>query len=97
MLEKHKAIRLHGDKLRKLNEKIYNRDKGCCVLCGAYVPEGAKAHHIIFKSHGGSDTEKNGVTLCQSEKNCHARAHGTEAKAIHRKLEKYINDYYSNM
>lgn len=96
MIEKVKVIRLKGDKLKKLNDKIANRDNNSCVLCGAYVAEGTKFHHIIYKSHGGGDEEKNGVTLCQSEKNCHGRAHGIEAKAIRAKLEKYINDYYFN-
>ena len=94
MIEKHKPIRLHGDKLRKLNEKIYNRDKEHCALYGEYVPPGQKFHHIDFKSSGGEDTEKNGVTLCM---NCHRLAHGEHAKAMREKLKKYINDYYSNM
>ena len=97
MLEKHKPIRLHGDKLRELNGKIYNRDNNSCVLCGAYVPEGTKFHHIDFKSQGGSDEEKNGVMLCETGANCHGtKAHGPNAKAIREKLKKYINDYYSN-
>ena len=93
MLEKHKPVRIHGDKLRELNERIYSRDNNSCVLCGAYVPEGTKMHHIILKSHGGEDSEKNCVTLCINK--CHRLAHGTEAKAIREKLKKYIHDYYN--
>lgn len=93
--KKKKPGRLYGDDLRELNDLIWERDGGCCVLCGAPVPRGTKFHHILFKSHGGTDDEKNGVTLCQAGRNCHTtRAHGPEAKEVRKTLEKYISDTY---
>lgn len=58
-LEKRKAIRLKGRKLIELYRAVYERDGGCCVNCGAAIPEGTIPHHIIHKSLGGEDTMEN--------------------------------------
>ena len=48
----------------------YCRDNPYCEICGYF---GTPAHHIIFKSHGGSDLPENLITLCADH---HAKAHG---------------------
>ena len=93
MFPKTEIIRLAGPKLHDLNDLIYERDGGCCVLCGKAVPYGSKFHHIIFRSHSGSDVEQNGVTLCLD---CHKKAHGVKAKSIKNQLQEYIRRYYGN-
>jgi len=45
-----------------------------CEVCGA---EGVDVHHIIFRSHGGSDTIDNLMALCRE---CHNREHFGRAK-----------------
>jgi len=56
---KRKPIRLKGRALRRIYEAVYDRDGGCCVKCGAWIPRGTIPHHIIHKSQGGEDTMDN--------------------------------------
>ena len=69
---KHKPIRLKGKKKIDLYKQVYERDGGCCVKCGRYVPPGTIPHHKVFKSHGGDDTLENLELLCMD---CHRRIH----------------------
>ena len=55
MMLKTKKVILTGKKQRLLHEEVYQRDGGCCAICGAPVPEGVKAHHEPPKSQGGQD------------------------------------------
>ena len=43
-LQKHKKKRLTGKPLAALNQKIYDRDGGCCIICGAYIQPGENFH-----------------------------------------------------
>lgn len=54
----------------------YERDEGLCVLCGAAASE---VHHIEFRSHGGLSNLSNLACLCRD---CHTKAHGSDAKKI---------------
>jgi len=76
-LQKRKAIRLKGQAKIKLYQRVYKRDHGCCVECGAWIPPGTIPHHIIFKSQGGEDTEENLEMRCPV---CHGKAHGINVK-----------------
>lgn len=91
---KHKQVRLHGQALKKLVEAVYERDRGCCVNCGCYVPEGTKPHHVIFKSHGGGDTENNLVTLCNI---CHYKVHHGSGKDVQDKCERLLAFLYDEV
>lgn len=60
------------------NTKAYvlNRDKYTCQYCkGKSKDSRLEVHHIIFRSHGGSDEEENLITLC---KTCHDDLHEGE-------------------
>ena len=59
----------------------YERDKGLCVLCGAMATE---VHHIEFRSHGGLSNLNNLACLCRD---CHTKAHGSDAKKIREVLK----------
>lgn len=77
--EKRKRIRLHGKKLKELNDAVYRRDDGNCVLCGAYVEEGTKFHHEPCGVYKSDEIEK-AVLLCPA---CHyARHHTSQAGKI---------------
>jgi len=54
-----------------LARKVMTRDRGC-ILCGA---SSVDLHHIVFKSHGGIDDERNLVCLCRK---CHETVHSDE-------------------
>ena len=60
-IPKTKIIRLKGQKLAKLNERIHQRDQHKCIYCGNRVDPGEKFHH----EHNGikSDQIEYGVLL----------------------------------
>lgn len=73
-IPKHPRIKLSPQKYKALCKLVDERDDGCCVICGK--SGAADHHHIIFRSHMGSDTEENLVLLCHS---CHMnKVHGDE-------------------
>lgn len=55
----------------KLTDFIINRDGNSCQKCKA-VGVKLHVHHIQFKSHGGSDSPDNLISLC---KKCHSFIH----------------------
>lgn len=50
---------------------VLHRDNYTCQCCGKKNCQ-LQTHHIIFRSHGGSDDESNMITLC---KECHKGVH----------------------
>lgn len=68
---------------------VYERDGGCCVLCGR--PGNPEAHYIS-RAHGGLGIEQNIVTLCRP---CHRRYDQTiERDAIREILRDYLMSKY---
>jgi len=77
---KIKPIRLKGAAMSALRREVYERDGGCCVVCGRWVPlEGGlweRAHlaHIKSRGAGGGDVIDNVQIKCAE---CHLnREHG---------------------
>jgi 5-methylcytosine-specific restriction endonuclease McrA len=73
--QKPKTIRLKGKALQKLKLQAYERDCGCCVVCGVWLPlldyEGqfniytcAHMAHKKSKGSGGSDNLDNVEIKC---------------------------------
>jgi len=62
--------RLRLSEGRNFRAKVLWRDNYTCQHCGA--KEELNAHHIRKKSEGGTNTPKNGITLC---KKCHDELH----------------------
>lgn len=62
----------------------YERDNGCCVICGARATE---VHHIVFRSQMGLSNLSNLACLCAE---CHRNAHGVHAKEIRKYLQEKI-------
>lgn len=88
MFSKHKHVRLRGEALRSLVDAVYERDQHKCVVCGRWVEEGHKPHHVIYKSHGGGDELGNLVLLCDA---CHHEIHcGKNTVELRDKLERYL-------
>ena len=52
-------------------EAVLHRDNYTCQCCGKKHVR-LEVHHIIFRSKGGSDDERNLITLCES---CHKAIH----------------------
>lgn len=60
---------------------VLNRDNYTCQCCkGKHKDSKLEVHHIVFRSHGGSDEESNLITLCHT---CHKALHSGK---IHPKL-----------
>ena len=52
---------------------VLNRDNYTCQYCkGKHKDNKLEVHHIVFRSHGGSDEESNLITLCHT---CHKDLH----------------------
>jgi hypothetical protein len=48
-----------------LKRAVWNRDQGCCVVCGAALSEDFwEAHHRRFRSRGGRDELVNLIAVC---------------------------------
>lgn len=62
---------------------VIERDASCCRICGRFV-ETPALHHIVFRSHGGSNDESNLVTLgWLPGHDCHLQyAHGPQARQM---------------
>jgi RNA-directed DNA polymerase len=62
---------------RQLLEYLYNRQKGCCALCGELIQpqSGWHAHHIVPRHIGGKNTGDNLVLLHPT---CHESVHLTD-------------------
>ena len=62
----------HGKKfqLANLREAVFTRDRYTCQVCGKSVKDGVilHAHHIIYRSNGGTDRINNLMTVCDK---CH--------------------------
>ena len=71
-MSRPKAARLPLDPVsyESLRQLILRRDGWRCQSCGTMT--NLEVHHREFRSHSGSDSEENLITLCSG---CHARAH----------------------
>lgn len=89
-IPKTKIIRLKGQKLAKLNERIHQRDQHKCIYCGDRVDPSEKFHH----EHNGikSDQIEYGVLLCMD---CHTeRHHGKKCNDVKEYCRKYLINLY---
>jgi 5-methylcytosine-specific restriction endonuclease McrA len=71
---------------------VLSRDKYSCQKCEANKA-GTKlhVHHVVFRSHGGTNSPDNLVTLCES---CHAKIHAhknAEKESLKLQSKKKIN------
>ncbi len=69
---KRPLIRLEAKEYRILCNKVLERDQWRCQICGSM--RHLQIHHKEFRSHSGSDTEENLITLCDE---CHRHLHRT--------------------
>jgi ATP-dependent DNA helicase RecQ len=63
-------LRLDPASYESLRQQILRRDGWRCQSCGAM--SNLEVHHRKFRSHSGSDSEDNLITLCAT---CHANEH----------------------
>lgn len=74
-----------------VKRRVYERDGGRCVLCGA--PGGPVAHYQS-RAQGGLGIEENVVTLCRD---CHRSCDQTAARPyLRRTLAEYLRNQYAD-
>lgn len=83
-----------------VKKKVWERDGGCCVVCGNSYNVMPNAHYISRK-HGGLGIEQNIVTLCTelTKNKCHRKYDfGTkqEHENIGKIIKKYLKSKYSD-
>ncbi len=83
-----------------VKKKVWERDKGCCVVCGNSYNVMPNAHYIS-RTKGGLGIEQNVVTLCTelTENKCHRKYDfGTkeEKELIGSIIKEYLKSKYDN-
>lgn len=76
---------------------VLNRDDYTCQYCkGKHKDSKLEAHHIVFRSQGGSDEESNLITLCHTcHKDLHSRKITPKFKGKKRGTLKYATQMNS--
>ena len=72
---------------------VFTRDGYRCVCCGRGIEDGAilHAHHLIYRSLGGTDRMKNLVTVCER---CHTPANHQKGGLLWELMKKYrVKDF----
>jgi 5-methylcytosine-specific restriction endonuclease McrA len=65
-----RRVRLDPIAYEDLRQQVLRRDGWRCQLCGTMA--NLEVHHKRFRSHSGSDSEENLITLCAR---CHSSSH----------------------
>ena len=84
----------------KVKKIVWERDEGCCVVCGCNQNVMPNAH-FISRNKGGLGIPENVVTLCTefTPNKCHRKYDfGTkdEREKIGQKIEDYLRSQYSD-
>lgn len=77
-----------------VKKKVFERDNGCCVICGNSYNVMPNAHYIS-RAKGGLGIEENIFTACTrlTENDCHYRFdNGSKEEKI--KLRKIVRNYF---
>ncbi len=80
-----------------VKKKVWERDDGCCVICGNSYNVMPNAHYIP-RSKGGLGIEENIFTACTrlTKNDCHYRFdNGTKEEK--RKLKEIVKTYFQNI
>ena len=85
---------------QKVKQRVFERDGGCCVLCGNRINVLPNAH-LIRRSQGGLGIEENILSLCGNftQNMCHYKFdNGTkiEKEVMKAKLVDYLKSKYPN-
>ena len=83
-----------------VKRKVWERDKGRCVVCGNSYNVMPNAH-ILSRAKGGLGIETNIVTMCTNFTNnkCHYyydNGSREQREKIYKKIEEYMKGYYKN-
>jgi len=73
----------------KVKRQVFERDNGCCILCGR---KGSPNAHYISRAQLGKGIPENIVTLCEK---CHYRLdHTVERENLLAFVKAYLDGFY---
>lgn len=89
--KKHKLTK-NTDITQKVKEKVFERDNGCCVICGNNYNVMPNSHYIR-RSQGGLGIEQNIFTACTrlTKNDCHYRYDNN--KCTQEEIDRVINHF----
>ena len=73
--QKRPPVRLEGAAYDALKLRVFVRAHGLCEDCK--TARATDPHHVVFRSHGGDDSEENLRALCRP---CHDARHGLRTR-----------------
>lgn len=74
---------------KKTKERVFERDMGACIFCGA---PGLPEAHYIPRSHGGLGIEQNIVTACRQ---CHYKLdNSTKRQQMLQRAAEHLRRFY---
>lgn len=79
---------------KKVKEKVYERDNGCCVICGQ---RGMPNAHYISRARGGLGIEQNIVTLCHKCHYAYDFGNASERESCKYIIKEYLTSCYPNL
>lgn len=79
---------------QEVKVKVWERDKGCCIICGS--PQAMPNAHYIRRSQGGLGIEQNVVTLCPDCHNEFDNGSGKCSQAIKEAVRDYLQSQYDD-
>lgn len=82
------------DITQSVKEIVWNRDNGCCIICGKL---GSPNSHYISRAKGGLGVEQNIVTMCMDCHNAYDNGYDKERKDyIKKQTKKYLKNKYED-
>ena len=76
---------------RSVKERVYERDKGKCLICGRTVYVDNACCHYISRARLGMGIEENVISLCHD---CHRRFDGADRKLFEDLIREYLISKY---
>ena len=74
---------------KKTKQRVYERDMGACIFCGA---PGLPEAHVVPRSHGGLGCEENIVTVCRI---CHDKLdNSVERQQMLQEAAEHLKRFY---
>lgn len=91
-LVKIKRVKLKGKDAKEFYNRIYERDGGTCIWCGAPIEYGVKHHHEPCGIYKSDEIEK-AVMLCPT---CHHKRHFKDAAEGEAVCREYLQGLYGD-
>ena len=85
VLQKKNPAYVEQPSLDAHNERDYiiKRDSQTCQICGKFVGNKGRVHHIQFRSKGGTNSRQNKLTICED---CHTSQAHKKGGILYKKL-----------